>query len=104
MAQLTQKQFERLANTRSKGRKRFIWLHGVLGWGVFVALFWSCWMAAWKGWEQFLIYLLIALVMFPIGGYFWGASMWNRFERLYEDFLANGSKLDSTKGKELNSQ
>ena len=80
----TPDKWKRWEKTRAKGRKRFIWLHGVVGWGVTVAIFWSFWMGATRGWDQFPLLLSVALVAFPIGGYFWGAGMWRSFERRYQ--------------------
>lgn len=60
------------------GRSRFIWTRGVLGWGVTTAVLFAAVMA----WSRemnlgmFLVTLGIALVLFPAGGFVWGALMW----------------------------
>jgi hypothetical protein len=40
-------------------------------------------MSALQGWERLPIYLPIALISFPIGGYFWGAWVWKKIEQEY---------------------
>lgn len=60
----------------SEERRRFILNIGVFGWGITTALQWSVAMA-WLGPPgPFGVYLAMALVLFPIGGWFWGAIMW----------------------------
>ena len=74
------KSMARWERVRSMGRRRYIWLHGVVGWGVSVAFAWSLVMAWKEGWDQLPILLPIALVLFPFGGYFFGAIMWRMME------------------------
>ncbi len=74
------KQKERWARLREMGRRRYIWIHGVLGWGVSVAIAWSVSIAWDEGWDRLPILLPIALVLFPFGGYFFGAIMWRMME------------------------
>ncbi|MEM9701745.1 MAG: hypothetical protein AAF907_04815 [Planctomycetota bacterium] len=40
-------------------------------------------MGAPHGWEQILFYLVVALPLFPIGGYFVGLWAWKSGERKY---------------------
>ena len=91
--QMTQKQLEKLERVLQKGRSHFIWYRGVLGWGVFVAIFWCCWMSYFQGWKFFTT-LPLALILFPIGGYFWGASMWRKCETLREEANKNKAHVD----------
>jgi hypothetical protein len=78
------KQRERWAKTRQMGRTRFVWLVGVLGWGVSVGIGWSLAMAAVNGWDRLPVLLPIALIGFPIGGYFFGTLTWRWSEKQYE--------------------
>ena len=71
-----EKQIAQWHRVYKQGRSRFIWVRGVLGWGVPTAIVWSAIMAWSEGWTKFLQLLPIALITFPIGGYFWGAWMW----------------------------
>jgi hypothetical protein len=81
---MTDKQLERWEKTRQMGRTRFIWLQGVLAWGVTVGVMWAVAMTAVRGeWDRLPILLAIALVGFPIGGYFFGALMWKTSEAAY---------------------
>lgn len=62
--------------TISEERRRFILNIGVFGWGITTAILWSVAMA-WLGPPgPFWVYLSMAIVLFPIGGWFWGAIMW----------------------------
>ena len=65
------------------GRTKFIWLRGVVGWGIATALIWSLVMAAWHGFQTLPIYLGGAIILFPVGGYFWGVWVWRLSERQY---------------------
>ncbi|MFH2091455.1 MAG: hypothetical protein ABIJ31_03755 [Pseudomonadota bacterium] len=63
------------------GRSQFIWFRGVFGWGVFTAALWSLTMSYIKGdGSGFWDYFTIAILIFPVGGYLWGAWMWKRCE------------------------
>jgi hypothetical protein len=86
---MTPKQAERWARVREKGRTRFVWIRGVFGWGIPVAVFWSIWMGWIQGWDRLWILTPLALVLFPIGGYFWGVVMWRKFESAYQEATQN---------------
>ncbi len=81
----------RWERVRAKGRSRYIWLSGVLGWGLPVAVAWSIAMTGFRGgWSltnyDFTLlgsYLLPALILFPIGGYLWGACIWWYLGKVY---------------------
>jgi hypothetical protein len=79
-----QKQLASWAKTRQKGRTRYIWLYGVAGWGLATGVFWAVAMAAWQGWDRLPLLLPLALVAFPIGGFFFGRRMWNVFEEQFQ--------------------
>lgn len=81
---MTQRQLERWKVTRAKGRGRYIWLTGVLVWGVATGVLWSVTMSAIKGWSQFPIFLPIALIVYPIGGYYFGSWTWKKAEDDYQ--------------------
>lgn len=83
MAEVAER-WRRWERTRQMGRGRFVWSVGVCGWGVPVGVLWS--IAFWYVttprpplWGV----LPVALVVFPMGGYLWGAAMWWRAERGY---------------------
>ncbi len=63
------------------GRKRYILRVGVLGWGVPVAILFSLVQGFQLGWDGFLFHLIPALVLFPIGGIFFGMIMWRMARR-----------------------
>lgn len=83
------KQKERWGKIRVKGKSRFIWVYGVLGWGVSTAILFSVLTEMTKGWfsvenhHSFLIRLPISLVLFSVGGYFWGLWTWRISEKKY---------------------
>jgi hypothetical protein len=65
------------------GRSRYIWLFGVLFWGLGTGILWPVLMAAMQGWERFPTLLVYGLVAFPIGGYFVGVITWRMAEAQY---------------------
>src|SRR5687768_4327913 len=63
--------------TRQIRRTRYIWRHGVLGWGGFMALFWSLvFFLRGAGWPFYLFLVALSL----LGGYFLGWWHWRRAE------------------------
>ena len=87
---MNQSQFEKWSKTRRIGRNRFILIYGVLIWGITVAIFWSVIMNYLMGWS-FIPLLLGALVVFPVGGYFFGSAVWNQGESRFERFQSDAS-------------
>jgi hypothetical protein len=73
---------EKWARARRLGRKRFVWLYGVLGWGVPTAILFSILRAYAEGWEQLPVILAISLAIFPLGGIVFGRVMWRCLERM----------------------
>ena len=60
-----------------KEKKDFIIKRGVLGWGITTAILFSLLMSFVKQDATFLGTLATAIILFPIGGYFWGLWMWH---------------------------
>jgi hypothetical protein len=60
----------------------FVFLHGVLGWGIPTAILFKLIMLFLEG-LPFTDELIIALIMFPIGGVFFGLLMWFVMKRTY---------------------
>jgi hypothetical protein len=81
---MTAKQRENWEKTRLKGRSHFIRFRGVLFWGVSLGLVWPLAMAAVKGWH-YVLTIPVTLILFPFGGYFWGAWTWKLIEARYEE-------------------
>ncbi|MBT8491408.1 MAG: hypothetical protein KJN62_10215 [Deltaproteobacteria bacterium] len=78
---MNRSKIEKWKKIHKSGRNRFIWFRGVLGWGLIVAILWSIAMSySKKGDTGFWNYLIIALFIFPVGGYLWGSWMWKRCE------------------------
>lgn len=46
---------EKWAKFRERGRSRFVWLYGVLGWGVSTAILFSLWNGFSDGWDGFFL-------------------------------------------------
>lgn len=67
---------QRLERTLAQGRTRFILLRGVLGWGLTTGVAWSVLTSLTLEDSNLGVALPLALIMFPLGGYFWGAFMW----------------------------
>jgi hypothetical protein len=67
---------------RSKGRTRYIWVRGVLGWGVTTGIL----VALYNNWnfpEKLITAILVNMIFFPIGGYIWGVWTWGTLERKF---------------------
>lgn len=76
---------DKLATTVAKGRNNFIWKRGVLGWGLGTAVLWSILMQVISPQEPLWLRPLIAVILFPIGGYVWGVWAWKLAEKKYSD-------------------
>lgn len=89
MFRMNQKHQKRWERIRRKGRRHFIWIRGVLVWGIIVAVFWSFWMSLMLG-KPFRDNLALALIVFPIAGYFWGIWTWRLCERQFHEATKEG--------------
>ena len=67
---------ERRARMIKRGRASFALRYGVLGWGISTALLFAFYQGFTQGWDALGYWLGISLVVFPIGGWFWGVTMW----------------------------
>ena len=74
---------EKWERTRKKGKSHFIWVNGFLCWGILTAVLWSIIMHISQPQEPIWLRPLIALVLFPIGGLFWGNWVWNASEKKF---------------------
>jgi hypothetical protein len=74
------------------GRKRFVLYFGVLGWGVPTAILYTLLRTYEEGWDGFLVRLIVAAVLFPIGGIAFGHAMWKWNERRHAKALATPPK------------
>ncbi|GGW64009.1 hypothetical protein [Alishewanella tabrizica] len=85
---MNQQKSEKLKAVIQKGKWSYVLKHGVLGWGVLTAILWSAIMH-FIGSIPFTESIFLALVLFSIGGVFWGLCMWffiNReFSKLEQD-------------------
>ena len=76
--------------TRQRGRKAFLYRHGVFGWGLWSGVLFLIineWMSInsfkYLNVAQIPFTTVLYIVLFMVGGYIWGIFMWNRMERLY---------------------
>ena len=67
--------------TRARGEKRFVWVNGVLGWGLVTAALFSIVMVMFR--DSSIAMVPIAFLVFPVGGYFWGKIVWRIAEGQY---------------------
>lgn len=74
--------WRRWERTRRMGRRRYVWLVGVCGWGLSVGALWSVAFCYYVDAPlPFWAVLPVALVGFSVGGYVWGAVTWWWSER-----------------------
>lgn len=74
--------FTKLKQLMDKGKWPYILVYGVLGWGVSTAILFSL-LQAFLGEVAFLDVLSLSLILFPIGGLFWGLYMWSYLGKQY---------------------
>ena len=72
-------------------RGQYIFRFGVLGWGVPTAVLFALIQCYTQG-GSFFSWLVPAIVLFPIGGYFWGHIMYRLNERRFSKTVATGTK------------
>ena len=83
MFKSSQASIDKWANIRAKGRSRFIFINGMIFWGIPTGLFWSVFMLlTTKNQNPFFLFTL-ALILFPLGGIGWGAWVWHMSEKRY---------------------
>jgi hypothetical protein len=88
---MNQQSTERWEEMRAKGKMNFIIHNGVLRWGLGAAILFAILKTYTDGGvgsitfhnTDFVQILIIALVIFPIGGYFWGNWVWNSYAKKY---------------------
>ena len=73
------KQVEALSRTVAKGRRHYVLIHGVLFWGLTMALIHNIAMATTLGWHVSRI--VVSFLIYPLGGLFWASMMWRHLNR-----------------------
>lgn len=68
---------------RQRGKLHFIFFTGVIRWGVTTAFLWTLMMWATNPHFDVQVSLPIALILFPIGGLFWGLWVWSAMEKKF---------------------
>ena len=95
-------QNDKWAKLKAMGKKKFILVYGVFGWGFLTALiFLVLGVVSKKGFRisdlgslSFLKQLLVSMLVFPLIGYFWGLLIWKKLERQTKALLLkNRSRL-----------
>ena len=75
---------DRIPKIIARGKTHFIVTRGMLGWGLLTG-------AVFVGVKYLLqrtihpAETVLAFILFPIGGIFWGSCMWARIKRGYDD-------------------
>lgn len=86
--------FNKLKRLMDKGKLHYIFVHGVLGWGVSTAILFSL-LQAFSGEAAFFDVLPISFILFPIGGLFWGLYMWSYLGKQYAKAVNERSAASS---------
>lgn len=78
-----EKRMQRWTVTRAKGMRRFIFVNGVLGWGLMTGISWSLVMWLVGAMPNPSVQLPVALVFFPLIGVAWGWFVWRTSEKAF---------------------
>ena len=81
--EMNQRNMKKWEQIRSKGRSRYIWVNGVVIFGLVTAISWSIMMELVQPSEFIFLRPLMALILFPAGGYFFGIFNWKANENKY---------------------
>jgi hypothetical protein len=73
---------ERWAKFSKLGRTQYVLRFGVLGWGIPTAILFALIQSYRRGSDGFLVQLIPALIIFPLGGILFGRLMWWMMERI----------------------
>ena len=79
---------EKLDKTINQGRLRYILVDGVLFWGVGTGILF-CLLQHFTGTPQTASSVAQSLILFPIGGVFWGAATWSVLKKQYSKISNN---------------
>lgn len=74
---------EKLSRMISRGKWHYIFIQGVLGWGVGAAILFSLFQHLFGG-PSFSEMIWRSLVIFSIGGIFFGVFMWSFLKKRHE--------------------
>jgi hypothetical protein len=101
LTNMTKKRIDKWDKTRRKGKYRFILLNGVAGWGLLMFIIMTAFFHIQKvGFRLNEIQgiscqiVLINALIWPIGGFVWGACVWSINERLYLKYVNNSGDAD----------
>jgi hypothetical protein len=83
---------EKLAKISQLGRTQYVLRFGVLGWGIPSAILFSVIQGYRFGWDGFLVQLILALIIFPLGGILFGRLMWRLLVKKNANAAAAGTK------------
>ncbi|MCQ8879811.1 hypothetical protein NQT69_17580 [Pseudoalteromonas shioyasakiensis] len=86
--------FSKLKRLMDKGKWHYTFVHGVLGWGVSTAILFSL-LQGFFGYVDFFDVLPLSLILFPIGGLFWGLYMWSYLGNQYAKAVNERSAASS---------
>lgn len=75
--------------TRAKGKRNYIIFNGVIGWGIPTGVLFTLFTSLVNDKsitfdQDFFRTMITSIVLFPIGGIFFGLWTWNWMERLYK--------------------
>lgn len=80
--------FNKWEEIRAKGKNHYIWNYGVLRWGLFMFIAMTIAQSIKLSKADFtlkrvLVIILTNLILFPIGGYFFGLLTWRSYEKKF---------------------
>ena len=94
-SEMTEKQRQLWEKTRTRGKAHFVLTRGVLGWGGFMFIFMTCMHIFDSQGKIDWPFVIISLLIWPLGGYGFGLWMW----RWAESRFHSADEPNSTIGK-----
>jgi hypothetical protein len=88
-----EKELRQWNRMKSIGKKKYIWLNGMIRWGLFMAISMTVVLQILDDGislyslsnQNFMRRLIINLIVFPLGGYVSTTLLWRRYEKRFAD-------------------
>jgi hypothetical protein len=92
MRKMSPEDMAKWERTRRQGFQRFVWVRGLLGWGIPMGVLWWGAMTLFAPTPNPGQMLVLSLVIFPIGGLLWALWLWRIGEKRYAASRGPGAR------------